>query len=90
MAQVVDNPGASRFELAVDGVTAIADYRLDGDRIEFVHTGVPPELEGQGVGKRLIGGALDMVRARGLRVVPTCKFVRHYIETHPETADLQA
>jgi predicted GNAT family acetyltransferase len=28
------------------------------------------------------------VHAEGLKVVPRCGFVRHYIDTHPEFQDL--
>ena len=87
---VVDNQARHRFELVVDGETAIAAYRRDGDRITFTHTEVPAAIEGRGVGKALIAGALDQVRAQGLRVVPLCPFVRHYVDTHPEARDLLA
>jgi predicted GNAT family acetyltransferase len=40
------------------------------------------------VGSTLVRGALDDVRAHGLRVVPRCSFVRGYIERHPDYADL--
>ena len=90
MNEVVDNPEQDRFELTVDGSTAIAGYRMQSDRIAFTHTEVPPELEGQGVGSALVKGALDQVRTRGLRVDPLCSFVRHYVETHPEVQDLVA
>ena len=90
MNHVVDNPEQSRFELIIDGIVAIAGYRMEGERIAFTHTEVPPELEGQGVGSALIKGALDDVRTRGLRVDPLCSFVRHYVETHPEVQDLVA
>ena len=33
-------------------------------------------------------GALDDIRARGLRLVPFCPFVRSYIRRHPDYADL--
>ena len=87
---VVDNQARHRFELAVDGETAIAAYRRHGDRISFTHTEVPTALEGQGIGKALVAGALDQVRAQGLKAVPLCAFVRRYIETHAEVQDLLA
>jgi predicted GNAT family acetyltransferase len=90
VTEVVDNQGQGQFELEVDGSIAIAAYRMDGDRIAFTHTEVPPALEGQGVGGALIKGALDLVRARGLGVIPLCSFVRHHIETHPDVQDLVA
>jgi predicted GNAT family acetyltransferase len=88
--QVIDNTAEHRFELDQDGHKAIAEYRLSDGEIVFTHTLVPPALEGKGVGSALVAGALDQVRRKGLRVVPRCAFVRHYIETHPDTHDLLA
>ncbi|HWH17202.1 MAG TPA: GNAT family N-acetyltransferase, partial [Allosphingosinicella sp.] len=65
-------------------------YRREGGRILFTHTEVPGELEGRGIGSRLVAGALDDVRRRGLKAVPLCSFVAHYVETHPEVQDLAA
>ena len=87
---VVHNETQSRFELAVGGDQAIAVYRLEGDRYAFPHPGVPPELEGRGIASALIGGALAQVRAGGMKIVPLCAFVRHYVETHAEVQDLVA
>lgn len=89
-SNVIDNSSEQRFELAEGGATAVAAYRLDGDRISFTHTIVPQEIEGQGVGSRLVRGALDQVRERGLRVVPVCSFVKGYIDRHSEYQDLLA
>jgi hypothetical protein len=37
-----------------------------------------------------VKGALDDIRARGGVVIPTCWYVRQYIDEHPEEADLLA
>ncbi|GAB2177834.1 GNAT family N-acetyltransferase [Dongia sp. agr-C8] len=87
---VEDNAGESRFELAVAGHLAVAEYKLDGKVITFTHTEVPPALGGQGVGSRLIKGALEQVRARGLKVVAKCDFVAGYLAKHKEFGDLIA
>lgn len=87
---VTNNEAASRYELGSGAALAIAAYRREGDVLSFTHTEVPESLEGQGIGSRLIAGALDDVRRRGLRIVPLCGFVRHYVETHPEVRDLLA
>lgn len=86
--QVMDNPAKSRFELRAGGHLAVAAYEREGERIVFTHTVVPPEMQGQGVGSRLIGGALDQARAAGLRVVPVCTFVARFIDEHPAYANL--
>ena len=88
--EVRDNAAAHRFELVVDRHLSFSEYTLDGDVITFTHTIVPPALEGHGVASRLISGALAQVRARGLKVRPVCKFVKAYIERHPEWQDLLA
>jgi hypothetical protein len=83
-----DNTAARRFELDVDGELAIANYRIDGDTILFTHTEVPPHLQGRGIASRLVRGALEAARARGLKVVPLCSFVADYIRRHKEVQDL--
>lgn len=90
MAQVIDNPGQHRFELAVGGTLAIAEYRQEGDTLVLTHTEVPRELSGQGVGSKLAAGVFDAIRASGHRVVPRCPFMAAYVERHPELADLVA
>lgn len=90
MTDVRDNQAEHRYELAVDGETAVAEYHMEDGAVAFTHTVVPPELEGRGVGTRLVKGALDDVRARGLKFVPYCEFVAAYAERHPEVRDLIA
>lgn len=90
MDQVRDNRSEQEFELDVGGERAIAAYQLEGEVIVFTHTRVPDAIEGRGVGSKLIRGALDQVRDRGLKVVPQCSFVRGWIDKHPEYRDLLA
>ena len=85
---VSDNPAQHRFELAVDGHVAASYYEIADGVITFAHTEVPPELGGKGIGSKLIKGALDQVRAKGLKVIAQCPFVKAYIEKHPEYAEL--
>jgi predicted GNAT family acetyltransferase len=88
MTDVVNNRAHQRYELTVDGHLAATYYKLSDGVITFIHTDVPPELSGKGVGSALIKGALDQVRAEGLQVIPDCPFVRAYIGKHAEYADL--
>jgi uncharacterized protein len=88
MSEVVNNKVHQRYELAVDGHVAATYYKLADGIITFIHTEVPPELGGKGVGSKLIRGALDQVRADGLKVIAQCPFVKAFIEKHAEYADL--
>jgi predicted GNAT family acetyltransferase len=87
---VRDNTALSRFEFDAGGVTAFVNYRIDGGVITFLHTETPPQARGQGIASQLIAGALQIARARGLKVKPLCAFVRTYIAKHPEFRDLLA
>lgn len=90
MADVIDNPGKSRFELAVGGALAIAEYRIEDGKVVLIHTEVPEELSGQGIGSKLAKGVFEAIRASGRKVVPRCPFMAAYLERHPEYADLVA
>ena len=86
---VTDVPEAGRYEArAGDRVVGQAGHQREGDRVVFTHTEVDPDAGGSGVGSTLVRGALDDVRAHGLRVVPRCPFVRAWIDRHPDYADL--
>jgi uncharacterized protein len=87
---VYQNTDDNRFELDINGAVAAAYYELAPGVITFTHTEVPAELNGRGIGSKLIKGALDAVRTQGLKVIAKCPFVHAYIEKHPEYADLLA
>jgi predicted GNAT family acetyltransferase len=88
MTEIVNNRPHHRYELAVDGHLAVTYYEIADGVVTFTHTEVPPELGGKGIGSKLIKGALDQVRAEGLKVIAQCPFVKAYIEKHPDYADL--
>ena len=88
MTDVIDHPSRHCFELTIDGHVAISKYSLHDGVITFLHTEVPEALAGKGVGSRLINGALDQARKRGLQVVASCPFVKAYLGKHPEFSDL--
>lgn len=67
---------------------AVLEYQLEGGRMVFTHTGVPPAIEGQGIGSRVAQAALDFAKSQGLVVVPLCSFISRYIDTHPDYQDL--
>lgn len=88
MDEITDNADEKQFEMEVDGRTAYLTYRREDGALYLLHTDVPQELEGNGLGSRLARHALERARDEGLRVVPLCPFVGAYVERHPEYGEL--
>lgn len=79
----------SRYLLRVgERVVAYSEYELDGDHVVFVHTVVDEDVKGQGMGAELVSRALADVRARGLRVIARCPFVRGWLRRHHDYDDI--
>ncbi len=88
---VAHDEEAARYQLTRSGEPiGVIDYRRSGDVLDLFHTETAPSVRGHGLGTVLVRGALDDVRARGLRVVPSCWFVREFIEVHDGYGDLLA
>jgi uncharacterized protein len=87
---VVHNPARHRFEVRLEGHTALADYEMrdDGRVMVLTHTVVPTALEGRGIAGALAKFAMAHAREHGLRIDPQCPYMRSYMERHPETQDL--
>jgi predicted GNAT family acetyltransferase len=81
---VRDNQQLHRFELDADGHLAFSEYQRADNTITFMHTEVPKELEGRGIGSALVRGALEIAKSQGLTVKARCPFVAAYIKKHPE------
>jgi uncharacterized protein len=90
-ARVVrDNPALNRYELKLGDATAFATYVRESGRITLIHTEVPKELGGHGVGTALATGALADIRGRGEKVIAKCPFIAAFIRSHKEFQDLLA
>jgi predicted GNAT family acetyltransferase len=88
--EIVDNPVAQQYEARVGAqVVGYTEYRHVRGRIIFIHTEVDPAMEGKGIGSALARGALDDVRARGLRFSVKCPFIGAWLRRHPEYDDIR-
>jgi len=88
---VRDNPGESRYEIFVDdSLAGFTDYHDRDGVLVFPHTEVFAGFEGQGIGSRLVRGALDDVRVKGRTIEAQCPYVASWVEKHPDYAELIA
>lgn len=88
---VSHKPTQHRFEVAVEGQLAIAEYTMPSAAVmRLTHTLVPKALEGRGIAGALARFAMAHAREHGLKIDPQCPYMRAYMEKHPETHDLRA
>lgn len=81
---VVHNEKDKRFEIHLDNKTAFVQYKLFDEGIAYLHTDVPPELEGKGIASTLAKYVLGYAENNGLKVKPYCPYINAYIDKHPE------
>jgi len=80
---------AKRFTVRTPSGLAYISYAEPDERtIDLQHTVVPEADRGQGVGGALVRTAVHYARERGKRVIPTCPFVKKWLEGHLDQADV--
>ncbi|MBD3582367.1 GNAT family N-acetyltransferase [Flavobacterium selenitireducens] len=85
------NPEKKRFELEVEGHTAIIESILTNENVMYLtHTEVPVALEGKGVGKKIVEGALNYIKDHDYKLAPLCPFVAAYLKRHTEWKEILA
>jgi predicted GNAT family acetyltransferase len=80
---VTDHSTKNRFEISVNGETAVLVYDRTADALTLIHTEVPTALRGHHLGETLVEAALQSARSAGLRIIAVCPFVRAYMRKHP-------
>ena len=88
--EITLNANESRFEVETGGSepSAILTFKQGSGKINLIHTEVSAEQRRQGLGGTLVKAALDYARQNRLQVIPSCPFVRSFIDHHPEYLDL--
>jgi hypothetical protein len=88
--QVINDPAAAQFEIRTEQGIAKLLYKHRGPDLDLIHTEVPPPLEGHGYAAALATAALGFARREGMKVIPTCPYVKAFLQRHPEYEDLVA
>ncbi len=76
---VIQDEKICRFEVFGSGQIAYLQYKEASGELEIVRTYVPPQLEGQGIGKVLVDAAVRYANRKGLKVKATCSFAKEYL-----------
>lgn len=93
--EVVDNMTHERFELWRSGpertfVGFVAYQLAEPGVYDLRHTIISEAFGRQGYARTLVTKALDELRERRQRIIPTCSYVQRYLERFPDYADLVA
>lgn len=84
---VQDDTEHHRFRYREDDHDAQLVYRVQGDRLDLVHTEVPEELGGRGIAGQLVAAAVERSRRTGETLVPSCSYARRWLEEHPDATE---
>jgi quinol monooxygenase YgiN/predicted GNAT family acetyltransferase len=71
-----------------DEIAGTLLYEHEGPRLVLTHTAVQSRFQHQGVATALIAGALDDIRAKGIKITILCPQVKTFIDEHPDYAGL--
>jgi len=81
----------NKFYAMVEGKPCVINFRLiDQNTWEYHRTFVPEELRNRGIAGELAHYALNYAREHNKKVVPSCSYIRSYIDEHPEWATIVA
>jgi len=80
-----------KFYALLDGHEAKIEYAESwtdaGCVLDLRHTFVDPALRGRGVAQALAARTLAMARQEGVKIIPTCPFLKSFLQKHPEAGE---
>lgn len=81
----VQNSEEDRFELRVEEYVAFIQYKIGkSGNWYLVHTEVPEQIKNLGVGNKLVRESLNLIDEQGIKIIPSCPFVKAFIQRHQD------
>ncbi|MDD2327802.1 MAG: GNAT family N-acetyltransferase [bacterium] len=63
------------------------EFQVKENLLNAYHTGVRPELEGQGIAALLFDRMVSFAREKGYKVIPACSYILVKFRRHPDAYD---
>ncbi len=77
--------GTGSFFIEKEGrQIAELDFEVKNNLLNAYHTGVRPELEGQGIAGKLFDELVKYARENGYKVIPSCSYILAKFRRNPE------
>jgi hypothetical protein len=86
--EVVNDKSGSRLVLEIEGDEVYLLYDEKEDLLDLYSTYTPPNLRGKGLAAKVVKAALEYAKEKKLKVIPSCWYVRKFIEENPEYQNL--
>ncbi len=81
----ISESGRGEFLIEENGErVAWMNVSIHGGILTAIHTEVPEAWGGRGFGVAVVDAMVEYARKNGLKVLPTCPYVRVLFERHPE------
>jgi len=84
MTEVINDKQGSRFVMDVEGDEVYLLYAEDKETLDLYSTFTPTSLRGQGLAVKVVIAALEYAKENKLRVIPSCWYVKKFLEKHTE------
>lgn len=85
-----ESDGRGEFFFEKQGIRlAEMTYSRTSDKLVIIdHTEVNEQLQGLGVGRRLLDAAVAWARETGTKIIPTCPYAKAQFERDPSIRDV--
>ncbi len=78
----------NRFVIYTEGKEVYVEFEIKDDKMDLDHTYTHPDLRGRGLAAQVVRAALEFAKENNLKVIPTCSYVRSFINKNDEYKEL--
>ncbi len=82
--QIKVDENSGKIFAQVESLECVLNFRQKDAALDFYRTFVPDSLRGRGIAGQIVLFGLNYAKDKNKKVIPTCGFVRTYIDEHPE------
>ncbi len=88
MSEIINDKSGSRFVMDVEGYEVYVLYTENKEMLDLYSTYTPPQLRGQGLAEKVVLAAFEYAKEKNFKVIPSCWYVRKFLEKYAEYQNL--
>lgn len=90
LEKIVHEQDEGRGEFRIPGKSKMTYVLREPGVMDVNHTWTEPDLRGHGLAQRLFDAMAEHAREHGMKVIPSCPYVRARFDERPELSELLA